>query len=118
MNAGVQKERMLPEDMYVMSPDGTVLSAPSAKGPPHKPPKCSECCPLFLKVWPLLSLSLSLSHSPSLGRVGALDECLFWCVQAYQMRNAGAVIHSHGLESCLATMIDPTAKEFRVCPID
>jgi hypothetical protein len=30
------------------------------------------------------------------------------------MRNAGAVIHSHGLESCLATMIDPTAKEFRV----
>ena len=30
------------------------------------------------------------------------------------MRNAGAVIHSHGLESCLATMIDPRAKEFRV----
>ena len=30
------------------------------------------------------------------------------------MRKAGAVIHSHGLESCLATMINPGAKEFRV----
>lgn len=30
------------------------------------------------------------------------------------MRNAGAVIHSHGLESCLATMINPAAKEFRI----
>lgn len=80
--SGVQKERMLPVDMYVLSSDGTVLSAPPAKGAPHKPPKCSECCPLFLK--------------------------------AYKMRNAGAVIHSHGLESCLATMINPTAKEFRI----
>ncbi|KAH9322301.1 hypothetical protein KI387_016940, partial [Taxus chinensis] len=33
---------------------------------------------------------------------------------AYQMRGAGAVIHSHGLESCLATMIHPFAKEFRI----
>lgn len=30
------------------------------------------------------------------------------------MRNAGAVIHSHGMESCLATMINPHLKEFRV----
>ncbi|KAJ8747568.1 hypothetical protein K2173_014352 [Erythroxylum novogranatense] len=35
-------------------------------------------------------------------------------MKAYQMRNAGAVIHSHGIESCLATMIDPLAKEFRI----
>lgn len=34
--------------------------------------------------------------------------------QAYEMRNAGAVIHSHGIESCLVTMINPLAKEFRV----
>jgi len=38
---------------------------------------------------------------------------LLW-LQAYNLRNAGAVIHSHGLESCLATMINPTATEFRV----
>ncbi|ONI12717.1 hypothetical protein PRUPE_4G180000 [Prunus persica] len=34
--------------------------------------------------------------------------------QAYEMRNAGAVIHSHGIESCLVTMINPLAKEFRI----
>lgn len=45
------------------------------------------------------------------------DLCGFFLpwVQAYQMRNAGAVIHSHGLESCLATMMNPSATEFRVC---
>ncbi|XP_028792992.1 probable bifunctional methylthioribulose-1-phosphate dehydratase/enolase-phosphatase E1 [Neltuma alba] len=80
--SGVQKERMEPEDMYVLSQDGSVLSAPSPKPYPHKPPKCSDCGPLFMK--------------------------------AYQMRDAGAVIHSHGIESCLVTMINPLSKEFRI----
>lgn len=80
--SGVQKERMVEEDMYVLSPNGTILSEPSAKPYPHKPPKCSDCGPLFLK--------------------------------AYEMRNAGAVIHSHGMESCLVTMMNPSAKEFRI----
>ncbi|KNA03371.1 hypothetical protein SOVF_209850 [Spinacia oleracea] len=80
--SGVQKERMLSEDMYVLSPDGSTVSAPSPKPYPHKPPKCSDCGPLFMK--------------------------------AYQMRNAGAVIHSHGMESCLVTMMNPTSKEFRI----
>ncbi|KAI3466103.1 hypothetical protein Pfo_022766 [Paulownia fortunei] len=80
--SGVQKERMMEEDMYVLSPDGCVLSEPSAKPWPHKPPKCSDCGPLFLK--------------------------------AYEMRNAGSVIHSHGMESCLVTMINPLSKEFRI----
>jgi methylthioribulose 1-phosphate dehydratase/enolase-phosphatase E1 len=30
------------------------------------------------------------------------------------MRNAGAVIHSHGIEACLATMINPSSTEFRI----
>lgn len=80
--SGVQKERMLAEDMYVLSSDGSIVSAPSPKPYPHKPPKCSDCGPLFMK--------------------------------AYQMRNAGAVIHSHGMESCLVTMMIPTSKEFRI----
>ncbi|KAK4714736.1 hypothetical protein R3W88_020643 [Solanum pinnatisectum] len=29
------------------------------------------------------------------------------------MLNAGAVIHSHGMESCLVTMLNPLAKEFQ-----
>ncbi|KAL8510216.1 hypothetical protein ACS0TY_017146 [Phlomoides rotata] len=80
--SGVQKERMMEEDMYVMTSDGTVLSEPLAKPWPNKPPKCSDCGPLFLK--------------------------------AYEMRNAGAVIHSHGMESCLVTMLNPSSKEFRI----
>lgn len=80
--SGVQKERMEPEDMYVLSANGSIISSPSPKPYPHKPPKCSDCAPLFMK--------------------------------AYEMRNAGAVIHSHGIESCLATMINPQAKEFRI----
>ncbi|KAL6535731.1 hypothetical protein OROHE_012575 [Orobanche hederae] len=80
--SGVQKERMMEENMYVLSPSGSVLSEPLAKPWPNKPPKCSDCGPLFLK--------------------------------AYEMRNAGAVIHSHGIESCLVTMINPSSKEFRI----
>ncbi|TYI96365.1 hypothetical protein E1A91_D01G067000v1 [Gossypium mustelinum] len=80
--SGVQKERMEPEDMYVLSGDGAIISSPSPKPYPHKPPKCSDCAPLFMK--------------------------------AYHMRNAGAVIHGHGMESCLATMINPHLKEFRI----
>ncbi|CAH9115679.1 unnamed protein product [Cuscuta europaea] len=80
--SGVQKERMVDEDMYVLSPSGLIVSEPSAKPYPYKPPKCSDCGPLFLK--------------------------------AYEMRNAGAVIHSHGMESCLVTMMNPSAKEFRI----
>lgn len=34
--------------------------------------------------------------------------------QVYEMRDAGAVIHSHGMESCIVTMILPFSKEFRV----
>ncbi|KAL2589582.1 hypothetical protein AAZV13_13G239000 [Glycine max] len=48
--SGVQKERMEPEDMYVLSHSGSVLSAPSPKPWPHKPPKCSDCDPLFKKI--------------------------------------------------------------------
>ncbi|XP_038686718.1 probable bifunctional methylthioribulose-1-phosphate dehydratase/enolase-phosphatase E1 [Tripterygium wilfordii] len=80
--SGVQKERMEPEDMYLLSENGSILSSPSPKPYPHKRPKCSDCAPLFLK--------------------------------AYDMRNAGAVIHSHGMESCLVTMLNPSSKEFRI----
>ncbi|XP_072981568.1 probable bifunctional methylthioribulose-1-phosphate dehydratase/enolase-phosphatase E1 1 [Typha angustifolia] len=80
--SGVQKERMVPEDMYVLSGAGAVLSVPSPKPYPNKPPKCTDCAPLFMK--------------------------------AYQTRNAGAVIHSHGMESCIVTMIHPFSKEFRI----
>jgi len=36
--------------MYVLSDNGSVLSAPSPKPYPHKPPKCTDCDQLFMKV--------------------------------------------------------------------
>ncbi|CAA6671498.1 unnamed protein product [Spirodela intermedia] len=80
--SGVQKERMVPEDMYVLSASGEILCTPVKKPYPHRPPKCTDCAPLFMK--------------------------------AYEMRDAGAVIHSHGLESCLVTMLHPFSREFRI----
>ncbi|KAG8364926.1 hypothetical protein BUALT_Bualt18G0049500 [Buddleja alternifolia] len=80
--SGVQKERIMEEDMCILSPDGCVLCEPLVKPWPHKPPKCSDCAPVFMK--------------------------------AYEMRNASAVIHSHGLESCIVAMINPSSKEFRI----
>ncbi|KAL5989844.1 hypothetical protein ACLOJK_010739 [Asimina triloba] len=102
--SGVQKERMVAEDMYVLSSSGTFLSAPSAKPYPHKAPKCTDCAPLFMKVRTFCSYAFFFfSEGDCAGHIAA-----------YQMRNAGAVIHSHGMESCLITMVHPGAKEFRI----
>jgi methylthioribulose 1-phosphate dehydratase / enolase-phosphatase E1 len=72
---------MRPEDMFVLDAAGNVLETPEARPPPYKPPKLSECSPLFMA--------------------------------AYNLRNAGAVIHSHSFPAVMATMLDPSATEFR-----
>ena len=48
--SGVQKERMRPQDMFVLDGSGSVLHTPEARPPPYKPPKLSECAPLFMSV--------------------------------------------------------------------
>jgi methylthioribulose 1-phosphate dehydratase/enolase-phosphatase E1 len=48
--SGVQKERMRPEDMFVLDGKGEVLHTPHARPPPYKAPKLSECAPLFMSV--------------------------------------------------------------------
>jgi hypothetical protein len=53
--SGVQKERMEPGDMYVLSGDGDKLIEPSPKPYPYKSPKCTDCGPLFMKVIDLSS---------------------------------------------------------------
>lgn len=51
--SGVQKERMRPEDMFVLDAAGEVLHTPEARPPPYKPPKLSECAPLFMSAFEL-----------------------------------------------------------------
>ena len=48
--SGVQKERMIPDDMYVLDKQGNVLINPVARPAPYKPPKLSECSPLSMAV--------------------------------------------------------------------
>lgn len=84
--SGVQKERMKPSDMFLVGMNGEVIEAPKALPPPAKPPKLSECAPLFLS--------------------------------AYELRNAGAVIHSHSINAFLATLLRPEASEFTVTQIE
>ncbi|KAA3486707.1 putative bifunctional methylthioribulose-1-phosphate dehydratase/enolase-phosphatase E1 [Gossypium australe] len=99
-SSGVQKERMQPVDIYVLSGDGSIISLPSPKPYPHKPPKCSDCAPLFMKAT----------------IISAFLKTIIWhCLikPAYDMHDGGSVIHSHGMESCLVTMINSLSKEFR-----
>lgn len=84
--SGVQKERMQPDDMFVLDSKGDVVHTPVAKPPPNRPPKLSECSPLFMA--------------------------------AYELRGAGAVIHSHSMNAVLATMLDPAASEFVITHVE
>uniref|UniRef100_A0A7S1UK91 Probable methylthioribulose-1-phosphate dehydratase n=2 Tax=Phaeomonas parva TaxID=124430 RepID=A0A7S1UK91_9STRA len=84
--SGVQKERMRAEDMYVLDAAGAVREAPVARPFPYKPPKLSECSPLFMS--------------------------------AYELRGAGAVLHSHAPETVMATLLEPDSNEFRCTQIE
>mmetsp|Transcript_28725 Transcript_28725/g.73056 ORF Transcript_28725/g.73056 Transcript_28725/m.73056 type:complete len:502 (-) Transcript_28725:369-1874(-) len=84
--SGVQKERMQPDDMFVLDAKGEVVHTPAAKPPPARPPKLSECSPLFMS--------------------------------AYELRNAGAVIHSHSMWCVLATLLEPDASEFKITHVE
>lgn len=86
--SGVQKERMQPDDLFILDgASGEVLHTPAEKPPPARPPKLSECAPLFMA--------------------------------AYELRGAGAVIHSHSLSAVLATVLaGEDATEFRVTHLE
>ncbi len=77
--SGVQKERITPDQVFVIDRDGRLLEAPFPATAPAVPLKISACTPLFL--------------------------------HAYQLRDAGAVLHSHSLNACLASL---SGRRFRV----
>jgi methylthioribulose 1-phosphate dehydratase/enolase-phosphatase E1 len=84
--SGVPKERMRPSDMFVLDREGAVKEAPTARPPPYKAPKLTECAPLFQS--------------------------------AFQLRGAGAVVHSHSTNAVMATMLDERATEFHVTQLE
>jgi len=84
--SGVQKERMQPSDMFLLDQHGNVKQPPVVNSALDKPPKLSECAPLFMS--------------------------------AYELRGAGAVLHSHSLSAMLATVLDPNATEFCITEVE
>ncbi|UIZ27583.1 hypothetical protein KXD40_005929 [Peronospora effusa] len=70
--SGVPKERLQPEDLYVLDPDGNILSSPKAKDK-MKVPKLSDCAPLFLNVHKIRKAAVVLhSHGITCNLVAAL----------------------------------------------
>lgn len=76
--SGVQKERMAPDDIFVLDEEGCTLRAP------RQGLRISACLPLFLN--------------------------------AYRLRDAGAVIHSHAIHAMLATLV--FEREMRVTHLE
>ena len=66
--SGVQKERLEPEDLFVLDETGAVLESPASASA-----KVSACAPLFFN--------------------------------AFNLRGAGAVLHSHSVNAMLATLL-------------
>ncbi|RLN50073.1 hypothetical protein BBJ29_000901 [Phytophthora kernoviae] len=70
--SGVPKERLQPEDLYVLDLDGAILSSPKGK-PGKKSPKLSDCAPLFLNAHKLQKAAVVLhSHGITCNLAAAL----------------------------------------------
>ncbi|KAI9178562.1 hypothetical protein LWI28_027943 [Acer negundo] len=67
--SGVQKERMVAEDMYVFSSDGIILSTPSFKPYPHRHPKCTDCAPIFMKLCIVLDIAGTTTSRPFVSNI-------------------------------------------------
>jgi len=87
--SGVQKERIQSDELYILDLAGEVIGCPNQKIGAAKPPKLSDCSPLFL--------------------------------HAFKQRKAGAVIHSHGVFTNMATLIaslypdESERSSFKIC---
>eukprot|EP00798_Chlamydomonas_sp_ICE-L_P022241 gene22241-29310_t len=57
-------------------------------------------------------------EKPPPARAPKLSECSPLFMAAYELRDAGAVIHSHSANAVMATMLDPDCSEFRVTHLE
>jgi len=109
--SGVQKERMKAEDMFVLDAEtGDVIHTPEAKPAPHKPPKLSECAPLFMSAYRLRNAGAVL-HGHSMNAMLASVLCggnEFKVTQIEMIKG----IAGHGFYDVLTVpVIENTARE-------
>ncbi|KAL6753260.1 HAD-like domain-containing protein [Haematococcus lacustris] len=109
--SGVQKERMQPDDMFVLDTAGTVLHTPAAKPPPARPPKLSECSPLFMAAYELRGAGAVIhGHSVNALLATLLDpDATEFKVTHIEMIKG---IEGHGFYgNCVVPIIENTARE-------
>ncbi|KAM4093424.1 hypothetical protein ACB094_06G115200 [Castanea mollissima] len=104
--SGVQKERMVPEDMYVLSSDGFLLSTPILKSYTHAAPKCTDCAPPFMKIIHMEMIKGICGHGyhdelvvpiiENTAHEGELLESLTEAIRAYPKTTA-VLVRNHGV---------------------
>jgi len=109
--SGVQKERMQPHDMFILSADGDVLQPPAPCSRTGRPAKLSECAPLFQAAYSLRGAGAVLhSHALEAMLVTLLDEGAteFRCTQLEMLKG----IAGHGFyDTLVVPIIENTARE-------
>jgi methylthioribulose 1-phosphate dehydratase/enolase-phosphatase E1 len=109
--SGVQKERIEPDELYVLDTEGAILCVPEQK-PGRRLPKLSDCSPLFLhafkqrKAGRLLKLLIMKVYLTYLDMIITLTSNCF----AF----TGAVLHSHSICCNMATSLFEGKSEFRI----
>lgn len=93
--------------MSVRAADGCIVMAPSGVQKERM-----AAADMFV-----LDAAGCVAEAPS-GARSKLSECAPLFMAAYELRGAGAVLHSHALEAMLATLLDPGATEFRVTQLE
>ncbi|CAI5725159.1 unnamed protein product [Peronospora destructor] len=108
--SGVPKERMQPEDLYVLDPDGNVLSSPKAKNK-KKVPKLSDCAPLFLNVHKICKAAVVLhSHGITCNLAAALCDGKSEFRVSHQEMIKGITRHGYA-DMLVVPVIDNAPKE-------
>lgn len=87
--SGVQKERIRPDEVFLMDISGSVLGSPPQKVA-NKPPKLTDCAPLFFHAYRLRnaggrSLMLFFHETVVAMLIIAPGPCMVWCVAQCQL---------------------------------
>lgn len=94
--SGVPKERILPEDLFLLDRSGAMLQSPLKK-PGAKHPKLTDCSPLFFHCYQIRDAGIII-------QIFVLS----------QFSYLGAVIHSHDISCVLAIALSENELEFRI----
>ncbi|GMF10296.1 unnamed protein product [Phytophthora lilii] len=108
--SGVPKERLQPEDLYVLDMDGGILSSPKAK-PGKKAPKLSDCAPLFLNAHKIRKAAVVLhSHGITCNLAAALCDGKSEFRISHQEMIKGITGHGYA-DTLVVPVIDNAPKE-------